>query len=501
MKFNKYILGVSLCSMLVVASSSCKKVLDVTPTYTKDGSQIFTSITDYEYALTGAYSLFRQTGYYGNSANTTGAWSTLPDMMGEDLLQTTEDLTNSANLTNYTFNTLENDILTIWTAAYRVVNQANIVLRNIDQFNTTQPKAVNRIKGQALAIRAFAHFDLLRYWGADFDRNSTGLGVPYVTVVDQTYKPSRPTVKEDYDQILANLTAAETLLQNVDATINTSSSARTLIDVTVVRAMLARVYLYTKNYTLAESYATQVITAIPLATADNFPNVWKDSYTTTEVIWSVAYNSGDGSPSFNLNTSSTNRNSYKPTSTIINLFDNKTADIRFSSYIASRTTGTGTAIITDPASTITRKIVNKYVGKGSNVDNVVNWKVLRTGEMYLIRAEARAMQTGKESLALADLNTLRAARITGYSNTTLTGQALIDAIFTERRKELFAEGHRWFDLKRTTRTIQRTDLSGGAQSVKDATSLPSSSKVWVFPIPQSELDANANIRNQQSTGW
>ncbi len=109
------------------------------------------------------------------------------------------------------------------------------------------------------------------------------------------------------------------------------------------------------------------------------------------------------------------------------------------------------------------------------------------------------MQQGKENLALADLNSLRAARVSNYTAVNLSGQALIDDIFTERRKELFSEGHRWFDLKRTSRTITRTDNVGAFSGLQSA--LTSASKVWVFPIPQGEIDANPNIRTQQSPGW
>jgi starch-binding outer membrane protein, SusD/RagB family len=495
---NKYIKTFSLLMALVVSSTSCQKVLDVEPKYSLDGSQIFTTINDYQFALTGAYSLFRQIGYYGNGSATTGAWSTLPDMMGEDLLQTTEDLANNATLTNYSFSTLESDILTMWQSAYRVVAQANLVLRNIEQFNATQPKAVNRIKGQALAIRALAHFDLLRYWGSDYDRNSSGLGVPYVTVVDQESKPARLSVKDTYDRILADLTTAETLLQDVDAPINTASS-KAGIDLNGVRAILARVNLYAKNYAAAETYASQVITAVPLATRANFPGIWTDA-SVSEVIWSVAFSAGEGSPANNLITSSTNRNQYKPTQPIIDLFTDKVNDVRYSVYIASRNTGASSPVVTDPASTITRKIVNKFTGKGTNTDNVVNWKAFRTGEMYLIRAEARAMQTGKEALALADYNALRTARINNYVPEVLAGTALTNAIFAERRRELFAEGHRWFDLKRTTRVVNRTDFNGKAASVQ-TTPLPATSRVWVFPIPQPEIDANPNMAGQQSPGW
>ncbi len=496
MKLKNYMLGAGLG--LALATASCKKVLNVTPEYALDGSQIFTSLTDYDYSLTGAYSLLRQNGYYGNGATATGAWSSLPDMLGDDLVQTNEDYNTFSRLSNYTFTTTDNTLSTAWTAAYSVITQANITLRGIDKYQSGNAQKVNRIKGQALALRAMVHFDLLRYWGSDFDRNSTGLGIPYITEVNAFAKPTRLSVKETYDRIFADLTAAETLLADVDAPIN-SATSKANIDLTAVRALLARVYLYSKNYTQAEAYATQVITATPLASAANFANIWKDG-SQAEVIFALVYsNVSEGNPNANVHTASLNRNNYRPTAGFINLFTDKAADLRYSAYVASRNTGAGAAIVTDPISTITRKIVNKYIGKGTSIDNVVNWKALRTGEMYLIRAEARAMQQGKEAMALADLNSLRAARISNYTAVSLSGQALLDAIFTERRKELFAEGHRWFDLKRTTRTINRTDTFGAAAGLQSV--LTPASKVWVFPIPQGEIDANSNISSQQSPGW
>jgi hypothetical protein len=190
-----------------------------------------------------------------------------------------------------------------------------------------------------------------------------------------------------------------------------------------------------------------------------------------------------------------NRNRFRPSLDVIGLYD-LASDVRFPAYFASRQSGGGGARPVSAFADQPRKIINKFMTKGATLDNIVNWKVTRTGEMYLIRAEARAMQGGaKEVLGLADLNDLRAARITGYIPAVLTGQALLDAIQTERRRELVGEGHRWFDLKRTTRTINRTET--GITSAK--TILNPSDREWVWPIPQGELDANPNI--QQNPGW
>jgi hypothetical protein len=483
MKLHKLFIGLGLSCAAVL--SSCEKIIEVEPEYVKDGSQIYTSLKDYEFALTGSYALFRATAYYGTGAQTTGSWSILPDMMGTNLVQTAEDLANWQNQVNWVYTADESDVTEAWIAAYSVIAQANLTLRNIDRFAVDgDVKAVNRIKGQALAIRAMVHFDLLRFWGEEYDRNSTKLGIPYKTVVDIEDKPARLSVKESYDKILADMEQAETLLAEVDKEVN-AGTARANIDKAAVQALLARIHLYAKNYAQAESYATLAIDARPLAARTDFPNIWKDA-TTAEVIWAVPYNAGEGSPATGIHISSSNRNRFRPSSALEATYD-QTNDIRFASYFGSRV-----------LSGASRRIVTKYYGRGTAADNLVNWKALRTGEMYLIRAEARALQGAVQALAgLADLNALRAARINNYVPVVLTGQALLDAIALERQKELFGEGHQWFDVKRTTKTINRTDVVL-TTTIK---TLAPAAREWTWPIPTGELDANPTIKPQQTPGY
>ena len=138
-----------------------------------------------------------------------------------------------------------------------------------------------------------------------------------------------------------------------------------------------------------------------------------------------------------------------------------------------------------------RVVLSKYLAKAAamtNPDGVVNFKAFRTGEQYLIRAEAYA-RTAADALGSADLNALRSVRIIGYVPTALAGTALINAIATERRKELVGEGHRFFDLKRTTRTVSRVGCTSFC-------TLNSNNRAWTWPIPQPEIDANASILPQ-----
>ena len=108
--------------------------------------------------------------------------------------------------------------------------------------------------------------------------------------------------------------------------------------------------------------------------------------------------------------------------------------------------------------------------------------------MYLIRAEAKAESTGD---AAADLNALRTNRITGYSTATFADKTtLVNAIYTERFKELAFEGHRFFDLKRRNLPVQR--LAADAVNASGAVTLSPTKAQYNFPIPALEISVNKN---------
>ena len=457
-------------AILVIASlASCKKVIEVEPTHQLDGSTRFETIEDFDFALTGAYALFRSANYYGAGSN---AYVNLPDMLTHNLNETTESLGNYQTLSTWRYAEDEPNISATWQAAYRIISQANLVLRDIDEFAAAHEGAVNRIKAQALAIRALAHFDLLRYWVENYDRNSTLPGIPYITVFDYEQKPARGTVKETYDHIEADLQMARGLLNSgLDKVINATGKA--YIDMNGVNAISARMFLYANQLDSAIKYSTLVINAVPLASRTSFPNIWTDA-STAEVIWSVSFNAGEGRIGDPVYFVPNNRSSYRPNPALVSSYD-AVNDVRYSSYFQTRSN---------------RLVMAKYLAKAAQVsrpDGITNFKAFRTGEMYLIRAEAYARKGGaSEALGLADLNTLRAARIAGFIPGVETGAALINAIAVERRKELISEGHRWFDLKRTTKTIVRTSCSVFCN-------LAPTDRAWTWPIPIGELNANPNI--------
>ena len=489
---KKIIQNILLAGLLTGALASCKKAIDLQPTHNVDGSQFFNKIEDYELALTGTYSRLLQDSYYGNSNTGAGAFVGLPDMLSDNFFESTESLFNYQNFARWNYVADDPFVQDIWEDAYRVIQQANVTLRGIDRLATTNPGEVNRIKAQALALRAMAHFDLLRYFGEQYDRNSTAKGIAYVDYFDVEVKPARLTVKQDYDRIEADFKQAKTLMTAMDQPIQgtgTGAADRAYIDDMVVNGLLARMYLYANSLDSAVKYSTLCINARPLATRANFPNIWLDA-TTSEVIWSVKFESLNAGIGDLLFYAVGNRASYRPTNNLLALYD-QVSDVRYNSYYRNLLRGANRTV--SPS----RIVLIKYDAKQANLskpDGIVNFKALRTGEMYLIRAEALARLGGaNEALGLADLNTLRAARIAGYVPQVLTGTALLDAIADERRKELAGEGHRFFDVKRTTRSIIRTT------NCTSFCTLAPGAREWSFPIPQSELLANP--AHQQNTGY
>ena len=473
MKGSKYI--VACVGALIM---SCSNFTDIQPTHSLTPNNAFKTMSDIELHLNGVYSGFQSTGYYAQ------AFGTLPDMMSDNLAENVESLGNSRSTVDWLYVPNDGTIAGVWATPYSMINDCNILLSNVGKFKETKSGQANRLKAQALAIRALTHFDLLRYFGQNYDRNSTDLGVPIKTESNLD-KPKRNTVKEVYDQIYADLTEAKSLMATLDKAINTSTD-RGRIDAIGVDAILARVAYYAKDYATAVSSATAVINSgMSLAVRADFPSIWKDDAIANEVIWSITYLAGDGYVGGDVFFAVNNRVSFKPSQNLLLIY-NATTDIRYSSYFSSTTSLRPGELI-----------VSKYLGRNGAADGLTNWKALRVGEAYLIRAEALA-RTGQNTAAMVDLNTLRSRRISNYVNENLTGPALLTAIAVERRKELFLEGHRWFDLRMAGQGITR-----GSDCKAPATvcALSANSFRLVWPIPQTEIKANANIANQQNSGY
>jgi hypothetical protein len=286
-----------------------------------------------------------------------------------------------------------------------------------------------------------------------------------------------------FQKMNADVTEAKTLLPNNLTDINRATVA-------AANGLHARIALYTNDWVNAEAYSTAFINALPLSPITGFAGIWTDA-NTNEVAYRNVRGTGNriGSlfrgTSANATANGIGQVIWKPTDKLWDSYD-QVNDVRFASYFKNE------PILATAVPARQTRLVNKYAGTAyaTGTENVNNAKILRTGEMYLIRAEARAEQnkiTGANS-AESDINALRAARITGYVNVVFaTKQAAIDAVMQERFKELPFEGHRFWDLKRRGLPIQRNASEAPTAA---AATLAAGSYLFLLPIPLTEMQAN-----------
>jgi len=145
-----------ILTILLFATVACENELDQTPEFTNSVETAVQNLDDLQNLLLGTYARLRGTGYH------TRNFSELPDMMGDDLAENVESLTNFSASTNWEVVANTPHVNASWAALYNLILRANLVLENADRADPTASPRRNRILAQAYALRAMAHFDLLR---------------------------------------------------------------------------------------------------------------------------------------------------------------------------------------------------------------------------------------------------------------------------------------------------------------------------------------------------
>jgi hypothetical protein len=458
---------------------SCKKVLETKETDFIGGDIALKSINNTHQALIGAY------------AGINYEMDILFNAVMSDEVRVGE-FYNAGTVHEWQFGPQDVSIRDQYTAItpyYRVIDRVNRVLLALPNAQATQTGDENlraRIRGEALFLRAFSHFELVRYYSGNYD--PAGLAMAYMETPSLT-PTARIAMGPYFQKINADLTAAKDLVPN-----NLTDIARA--NKLAVTGLQARVALYMRDWQSATTFSTEYITALPLATRAQFPGIWTDA-NNTEVAFKLR-RSPELSPFGRLGAlfrgNSPNANqigtvTWLASNKLWNSYD-QVNDIRFSSYFKDE------PLLS--AANRPSRLIAKYAGGayGSGTENVADVKVFRTGEMYLIRSEAKAEMNDLVGAA-ADLNALRAARISGYTDQTFaTKEQMIDAILLERFRELAYEGHRFWDLKRKNRAVER--LASDAPNATAAT-LPAGNFRFLLPIPQREIEANPQL--QQNPGY
>jgi hypothetical protein len=344
-----------------------------------------------------------------------------------------------------------------WATCYNIIYSANATIEGMENSTGVSDAVRKQLSGEALFVRAFIHFYLVNWFG----------DIPYVSTTNYEVnaKVSRLPVSEVYDKIIQDLLHAKDLLISDYPTAN-----RVRVNKHAATALLARAYLYNRDWPNAEAQAGELIdnsTQYSLEKVDLNKAFLKESQ---EIIWQLIPPEGHTYEGQNFILTAPPTNGFALTNGVITAFE--AGDQRKENWTDS---------IMSPSGLSKWFYAHKYKVKYENTNKEYS-VVMRLAEQYLIRAEARAMQN-KFDNAAADINVIRdRAELAGtLADTQLE---LLTAIERERRVELFTEwGHRFFDLKRWGR------LDAVLDPVKPNWD-PSDS---LLPIPQSEILANRKL--------
>ena len=465
----KYLLIFASSALIVSCGES-----DLEPTLAldKDLDSGITSDADLGFVLNSAYDRMSVTGYYGRNSI----------IMGDVRTDNAYSNMNSGRFADSDMDYSSNGAGP-WSSIYRVIAITNIVINADASALTGDPAKIAHIQGQAHALRALAHFDLLQDYGQHFITGQGGgdaLGVPYVkTYKDPAYlEPARATVASNIGDIAADLTTGISLMSD---SYNTSTSYMTKAG---AYAVLARAALYAGSvdpslYATADSAAKWVIAnsgATPVGASGFVSSYVTDNASNS--VFELAF-SGTDSRGINGIAYILRGTSYGDVRILtgdganpdlLDIYD--TDDVRGGSDMIGTAQGYPTML-----------------GKFPTMNGEDNVTIFRIEEMHLIAAET-SLRAGNAADALTYLNNIPAIRGLGAG---YYASATMDNILLERRKEFAFEGLRFYDLSRMGMDMPLIDSF--KQLNDDLTGTPPTygSYRYAYPIALAERNANPNM--------
>ncbi len=449
-----------LIAILPLFLYSCEQFLEIDPPATAlTSNTVFSDDATANAALLGIY---ENMAHEGNGFTSGIASITLLTGLSSDEFLNYSTNANQAQFFNNELQPTNSLLQVLWTDLFNHIYTTNAILEGLEKGEGITPSVKSQLISEAKFVRAFCYFYLVNTFGQ----------VPLLTATDYTINSLAPRSSEEnvYEQIIADLKDAEAGLPSSYETteqIRPSQLAAT--------AMLARTYLFTGDWTSAETAATKVITSPFYKIESDITKVFlKES---TEAIWQiqpVLSQLGVFDAYYLIITSTPRRAALSHA--LIGEFEE--GDLRKENWVGSRTVNTETYYYPF-------KYKQSYTASPTTPPD--EYLIgLRLAEQFLIRAEARA-QLGDIAGAQEDLNIIR-SRADLPNTTASDSESLLSSIEQENRTEFFAEwGHRWLDLKRTNRI--------------DATLQPQKPASWqpydaIYPVPQNEIKLNTNLLPQ-----
>ena len=374
----------------------------------------------------------------------------------------------------------------IWNNFYNTIANANFILgyegKIVEQDDPDLP-SLKVLFAHAKVIRAFNYMALLTLFSPNYGEGDQTLGVPYPTTYDKDAKLPRESVEFVINHVIDDLKTSFVDLGNSALYGNRNS-----FNSSAVKLLLARAYLYKKDYATAQQYAQEIIDdggLLERTQAATFFTL-ENSESSPEVLFQLEYNSaipstqdigqywGTG------NSSSGYRQNF-----MARPFWEKfgATDIRRSTWYGD--TSAVRQYPDTPRPIDVRKFILPY-------RDVV---LLRRTEAIFIKAEAQ--YHSNPSVAFTTLKDwIRTYRQVNY-NKTLSGTAVLNEILDQKGFEFFMEGLRFSDLKRNNMSIVKQQTVGDPGV--PLTTIPAGDRRFIWPIPFSEMQLNPNIK--QAPGY
>jgi hypothetical protein len=485
-KISSLIVGLAA---VVLTGTSCKKdYLETVPTTAVAASSVLESVANATAALNGIhrsmYMRYNDQGTFGF-----GSVMLYNECLGEDYVFSGQS--NGWFLTNYRWLDHRNangNAYFPYQFFYRIISNANVLIAGIDKTPGADVEK-NAIKGQALAYRGWAYFNLVQLYGRRFERGNAnaGDGVPLVLTPTTEPKP-RASVAEVYKQVNDDLTAAENLLANARPRADKSN-----LNVNIVRGIIARVALTQQDWVLAATKANQARQGFALMNGaqqlEGFSNwsnpewMWGSSQIDDQTEFFTAFLAYI---SYNYNSTNIRTNPKCISRTLYNTMD--ATDVRRALWVPVPTAAN---TIIPPGGNRAPFMNQKFRAKDF-ANSVGDMPYMRAAEMFLIEAEALA-RDGRDAQAATVFATFMASRVPGYVRPTATGNALITLIMNSRRIELWGEGFRFLDLKRLNLPLDRNGSNHNA-ALAVAMNVAAGANEWVWVLPQAEINANPLVK-------
>lgn len=434
--------------LLIACCCACKKYVEVPPPADQILSdQVFTSDSKAVSAVTAIYG-----NMINGSASFANYLTTLCGGLSSDEISRYNPSLTFQEFMNNELTPANAQVKNIWGSAYKSIYYANAVLQGLQNSTDVTAATKTQLAGECKLIRAFCYFYLVNFFG----------DVPLTMTTDYAANTvvSRTGANEIYKLILSDLSEARASLSDTYTGGDKGRPNRW-----AATALLARAYLYRQDWTNAEAMSTEILNNGLFTPLQSPQAVFLKN--SKEAIWQLAPTNGALQETRQMRPAGTSPQVYLNTGLINGI---EPGDLRRQKWVDSITL---------------QSVKYYYPGKYKNTSTAVTeyYTLLRAGEQYLIRAEARANLNNLAG-ALSDINAVRTRAGLNSLSVALNQAQALSAIEQERRIELFAEwAHRWLDLKRTGRA---TALLGPLKAAWQPTDV-------LYPVPQDEILLNTNL--------